>query len=165
MVTKRAGTGRDPGRYMRSSNLLKQLEAEFEHPKPDSVRATDLLKQDNLYGVDPLKVITEEKSDHLSDHFCSNSPTQVKVFEQTGNPDSVSDVCSNSPTPLFEQVLAKKPVTAAKFRYSGKNLFMNRLCKGKHLEIIAENGEFATVNHPDWLVTQTIPVAELKPVK
>ncbi len=62
------------------------------------------------------------------------------------------------PTPVTD-------VNKEKFLYKGKNLFMTRLCKGKHLEILATNGDYATVNHPDWLVTQTIPVAELKPVK
>lgn len=45
MVSKDAGKGRSPGIYRRSSNLLKLIEDQFEHPNPDTVCAVGLLKQ------------------------------------------------------------------------------------------------------------------------
>lgn len=115
LVDKKGGSGRLPARYMRSSNLLKQLETQFEHPNPDSVKDTDLLKQQTFPKELPEKVIIEDKSDHSTlarnkcdsspsendpmitfaqnDHF---SPTHTKLFEQSQNVDGVRDVCSNS---------------------------------------------------------------------
>lgn len=115
IVDKCGGKGRLPARYMRSSNLLKQLETQFEHPKPDSVKDTDLLKQNNFTKEPTEKVIICPESDHSTlarnkcdsspeqndpmitfasnDHF---SPTHTKLFEQSQNPDGVRDVCSNS---------------------------------------------------------------------
>ncbi len=115
VVKKHGGTGRIPARYMRSSNLLKQLETQFEHPKPDPVKDTDLLKQNNFTKEPTEKVIICPESDHSTlarnkcdsspsendqmitfasnDHF---SPTHTKLFEQSHNPDVARDVCSNS---------------------------------------------------------------------
>lgn len=115
VVKKYGGVGRTPARYMRSSNLLKQLETQFEHPKPDPAKDTDLLKQNNFTKEPTEKVIISPESDHSAlarnkcdsspsendqmitfapnDHF---SPTHTKLFEQSHNPDVARDVCSNS---------------------------------------------------------------------
>ena len=104
LVLKQGGKGRQPGIYSRSLNLLKQLETQFEQPNPDTARDTDLLKQENLSGYEPEKVINAPESDQKSDHFSENAPRDTQVFEQSQNPDPVSVPCSNSPTPQFEQV-------------------------------------------------------------
>ncbi len=123
LVVKRGGVGRSPARYTRSSNLLKQLETQFEHPNVDHVSDTDLLKQQTSPKELTEKVIIEPESDHSTlarnkcasseskndpmitfaqnDHF---SPTQDKLFEQSHNVDGVRDVCSNSKTESLSKV-------------------------------------------------------------
>jgi hypothetical protein len=53
----------------------------------------------------------------------------------------------------------------SKVRYAGRNFLFTRLCGDKHLSIDAVAGDQATVTHEDWLVPQTIPVKELKPIR
>jgi hypothetical protein len=96
VVSKVAGKGRAPAIYKRSSNLLKQLIVEFEHPNADTIGDTDLLKQDNLSKDIPEKVINGAKSDQLIDHFSEKPPTHTRLFEQSHSPDVTGDVCSNS---------------------------------------------------------------------
>jgi hypothetical protein len=117
MVTKIAGAGRNPGRYTRSSNLLKQASLQFEQPNPGRVSVTDLLKQNNLskesesksmqppksmqpmYHPDTKQGETVSSYEHplhtfpSTDHF---SPTHTNLFEQRCNPEPVSVPCSNS---------------------------------------------------------------------
>ena len=188
LLEKRAGKGRAPGIYSRSSNLLKQLEAEFEHPNPDGVSDTSLLKQDPFPKVSSEKVINLDKSDHSTltrnkcdslvhaitplitfnsnDHFF---PTVPKLFELACNPDGVSDVCSNSETESlskFEQT-GTPPTTAtiaigSKVRYIGSRASMSSLCGTKRLEILAITGDEAEVQYPAWVITQTIPLTDLR---
>ena len=209
LVFKQAGKGRQPGIYSRSSNLLKQLEAQFEQPNPDTARDSSLLKQENFSGSLPEKVITEPESDQKSDHFSENAPKHTNVFEQSQNPDPVSVPCSNSTTPQFEQI-ESMPIGAIvkvpsgdvmevigyqdgrvkvyakgigedsypphlltlvgfspdlRFRYVGKSASMERVCKQKHLSVLSIEGDCAEVSHPDWYVTQSIPLSDLKLVK
>ncbi len=166
LVEKQGGKGRTPARYTRSSNLLKQAEIQFEHPNPDPVSDTALLKQDTFPRVSSEKVIILEKSDQNPDHFSKTPPIHTKVFEQSCNPDGVRDVCSNSENPSlskFEQPIA----VGSKVTYQGDSIPMRNLCGLKHLEIlsIAGDGDHAEVKHPKWVVTQTLPLTDLSPAR
>ncbi len=191
LLEKRAGKGRAPGIYSRSSNLLKQLEAEFEHPNPDGVSDTSLLKQDPFPKVSSEKVIILEKSDHSTlarnkcaslvqtnapmitstsnDHFF---PTVPKLFELACNPDGVRDVCSNSKIESlskFEQTgtttTTATIAVGSKVRYVGARASMSSLCGTKRLEILAITGDEAEVTYRSWVITQTIPLTDLRPTR
>ena len=191
LLEKRAGKGRAPGIYTRSSNLLKQLETEFEHPKPDPVSDTGLLKQDPFPKVSSEKVIILEKSDHSTlarnkcassdlendqmitfasnDHFSSTYP---EVFEQSYSPDGVRDVCSNSKIESlskFEQTgtttTTATIAVGSQVRYVGARASMSSLCGTKRLEILAITGDEAEVTYRSWVITQTIPLTDLRPTR
>ncbi|MBW4475208.1 MAG: hypothetical protein KME45_33255 [Stenomitos rutilans HA7619-LM2] len=49
-------------------------------------------------------------------------------------------------------------------RYRGESSTLERVCGTKKLEVIAVNGDSATVKHSQWLVTQTVPLADLRRV-
>jgi DNA-binding transcriptional ArsR family regulator len=189
LVDKQGGSGRSPARYMRSSNLLKQLETQFEHPNPYPVSDTDLLKQQTFPKELTEKVIIESESDHSTlarnkcasypsendpmitfaqnDHF---SPTQDKLFEQSHNVDGVRDVCSNSKTESlskFGQTGTRRSTmtVGSQVRYTGSKATLSKLCGSKKLNILEIKDGQATVKHDDWVVTQTIPTTDLKPCK
>lgn len=165
LVFKQAGKGRQPGLYSRSSNLLKQLEAQFEQPNPDTARDTSLLKQENLSGVLPEKVITDPESDQKSDHFSEITPKHTNVFEQSQNPDPASVPCSNSPTPQFEQIKAKTIAPGSQVRYVGKSPSLSRVCGEKSLTVLAVDKGKAEVKHDKWYVTQCIDLSDLRLVQ
>ncbi|NJR70515.1 MAG: AAA family ATPase [Synechococcales cyanobacterium CRU_2_2] len=177
MVSKRGGKGRSPALYTRSSNLLKQQTTEFEHPNPEPARNTALLKQNNLYGDSPEKVINGAKSDQCVDHFEKNAPTHIYLFEQSQELDGVSILCSNSTTSEFEQIGSTgteterqnnytPPEVGTKVRYVGQNWQKQKALSRKHLTVIAtttnDEGHWVTVEHPDLMVSQTIAVSEVK---
>jgi AAA domain len=170
MVSKDAGKGRSPGIYRRSSNLLKLMEPQFEQQDIDTVSDTDLLKQDNLYGHSSRKVINGVESDHLSDHFAKNSPTQHKLFEQSYRPDGDSDVCSNSENPSLSygngpHVENTDLGLGGRCKYVGKATSMGNLCGERKLTIEAIDGDMCIVRAKGWAITQTIPKTDLKPCK
>lgn len=169
MVTKIGGKGRIPARYTRCSNLLKQQSSLFEHPNPDTEKDTALLKQNNLYGDQPVKVINGAESDQCIDHFCEKAPTHTKLFEQSCNPCPVSVPCSNSTIPEFEQVEANPVAVGAKVKYVGENWQRQRMI-GRKQPIVSEvnrNGEgtWVTLTHPALPVSQTVPLAEVKVIR
>jgi hypothetical protein len=170
MVSKDAGKGRSPGIYHRSSNLLKLIEDQFEHPNPDTVCSTALLKQDNLYGVPNGKVINGGESDQFIDHISEKPPTQHKLFEQSHRPDGVSDVCSNSENPSLSygnETHVEEPGFAldARVKYVGVINSLQRICGQKKLTIVAIGPDSCEVTHNGWVITQTIPKTDLKPTK
>ena len=52
-----------------------------------------------------------------------------------------------------------------RFRYVGKVPSTERVCRQKHLTILSVEGEQAEVSYPDWYVTRSIPLSDLKLVK
>jgi AAA domain len=167
MVSKVAGKGRSPGVYSRSSNLLKLMEPQFEQPNLDTTYDTDLLKQDNLYGVPEGKVIIEGESDHLSDHFSQNTPTQDKLFEQSYRASPDSDVCSNSENPSLSKAKPNISVSSD-VRYKGDpRSTIGRQCGKTVMKVMAihdapDGKTYATVGAMDWTQTQTVALKNLK---
>jgi hypothetical protein len=162
LVSKRGGRGRSPGLYMRSLNLLKQLEAQFEQPNPDAASSIDVAQTKNLSKDSSAKVINEGKSDHEIDHLCPNPHKDTKVFEQAQNPSPEPDTCSNSTTPEFEQVGTKVISVGSQVIYTGARSSLARVCGRKKLTVTALKDEQATINHPDWVVDHTVPLTDLK---
>ncbi len=187
LVSKDAGKGRSPAIYKRSSNLLKQLETQFEHPNVDTSEDTALLKQDNLYGDVEQKVINGEESDHSdvpSDHFL---PNVTILFEQSQETSAARDVCSNSDSQSLSK--SKRAHTqntesqvsgdtstpkgdqrgtisvGARVRYIGSNASKLRVCGARKLTITEINGDYCEVTHTGWVVTQTIPKTDLRLAK
>jgi AAA domain len=170
VVSKVAGKGRSPAIYKRSSNLLKQLNVEFEHPNVDTTGDTDLLKQDTLYGVPSGKVINGGESDQFIDHISKKPPTQSKLFEQSHRPDGVSDVCSNSENSSLSyanETHVEEPGFAldAQVRYTGVINSLERICGRRKLTIVAIGPDSCEVTHNGWVITQTIPKTDLKLTK
>jgi AAA domain len=170
LVSKVAGKGRSPAIYKRSSNLLKQLDVQFEHPNVDATSDTDLLKQYNL-PKEPLgKVINEGESDQLIDHISKKPPTQSKLFEQSHRQDGASDVCSNSKNQSLsyeKQTHVENqdfPLDAAVI-YSGTNQVFWNLCREKPLTIVSVTKDKYEITSEGWSVTQVIPKADLKLIK
>jgi AAA domain len=170
VVTKVAGKGRSPAIYKRSSNLLKQLDVQFEHPNADTASDTGLLKQDNLCKEPLGKVINEGKSDQFIDHFSKMAPTHTGEFEQSYRPDGASDVCSNSENPCLSY--GNEPhvendgfVIDARVQYVGDTATLDRVCGQKKLTIVAIGDDHCEVNHAGWVFTQTIPKTDLKLTK
>jgi AAA domain len=167
MVSKDAGKGRSPGVYSRSSNLLKLMEPQFEQPNLDTVCDTDLLKQDNLYGLSEEKVIIGAKSDHLNDHFSKNTPTQDKLFEQSYSPDPDSVVCSNSEKQSLSYGKPKVSVSSD-VQYKGNpKSTLGKQCGKTVMKVTGlhegTDGEtYATVKAFDWTQTQTVAIKDLK---
>jgi hypothetical protein len=54
--------------------------------------------------------------------------------------------------------------TGDRVRYRGNAATLERVCGTKQLEVIAVTGDSATVKHSKWLVTQTVPLADLRRV-
>ena len=184
VTSKRGGLGRTPARYTRSSNLLKQLETQFEHPNPDSVSDTSLLKQKTLSMTSTEKVINDLESDHTTlakekeaplitfasnDHF---SPTHTKLFEQSYNVDGVRDVCSNSKNESLSSLSKSQKeksdfAIGDKVKYTGDRYMLMRICGGKKLTIVSASDGHVGVRHEDWALTQTqtIPAIDLKVCK
>lgn len=165
MVKKRGGKGRSPAVYSRSSNLLKQQNHLFEHPNQDGVRSTALLKQNNLSGDSPEKVINGPESDQSVDHFEEKAPTHIDLFEQSCKPDGARDVCSNSTSDQFEQNEAT-PKAGQKVRYCGENWQKQKALGRKHLVVDStkQNAEgwWVTVSHKDVAISQTVPASDVK---
>jgi AAA domain len=170
MVSKDAGKGRSPGIYRRSSNLLKLIEDQFEHPNPDSVCSVGLLKQDNLHGHFADKVDIGAKSGQHDAVCQQNPPTQPKLFEQSHRPDGAGDVCSNSENPSLSygnETHVEEPGFAldARVKYVGVINSLGRICGQKKLTIVEICDDSCEVTHNGWVVTQTIPKTDLKLTK
>lgn len=161
LVQKQGGKGRNPATYSRSSNLLKQAEIQFEHPNPDPVSDTSLLKQQNLPKTSSEKVIISEESDQNPDHFSKTPPIHTKLFEQSCNPDGARDVCSNSKNESLSK-LEQAIGVGSKVKYIGNRPTLERVCGSKKLTVLELSDGNATVRHEDWAVTQTIPTTDLK---
>jgi AAA domain len=170
VVSKVGGKGRTPAIYRRSTNLLKQLEAQFEHPNVDTKGDTDLLKQDTLCKEPSGKVINGAKSDQLIDHFSKKPPTHTEVFEQSYSQDGAGDVCSNSISQSLSYenepyVENQGFVIDARVKYVGDTATLERVCGQKKLTIVAIGDDHCEVNHAGWVFTQTIPKTDLKLTK
>jgi hypothetical protein len=101
----------------------------------------------------PSNLATEGDS-RYSTRYSTNSETQLESM-QTGT-------CDTSITPLDHP---SPPLNVGdRVRYCGKVSALERLCGSKHLEVISLDTGLATVKHSRWLVTQTIPIADLRHV-
>lgn len=173
VTQKKGGTGRNPARYMRSSNLLKQLETQFEHPKPDPVSDTDLLKQKNFTKTSDEKVIISPESDHsnLARNKCDSSPeqndpmitfasndhfssTHTELFEQSHNPDGVRAVCSNSNIDSLSKL--EQTVTTPKLE---EWVYWKKI--GTVVKVTKKAGKFAWIKVPGQRNLEKVEIAEL----
>ena len=153
LVGKKGGLGRKSATYFRSSNLLQLCYSELEHPNPDPVSDTSLLQQDILRGVSPEKVCIGAKSDQNLDHFSKNTPTQVKVLEQSCKPDPVSDVCSNTENESWSKLEQAKPEKEEEWVYWEKVKTVVKVTK--------KRGEFAWIKVPGQKNIEKVLIAEL----
>jgi hypothetical protein len=170
VVSKVAGKGRSPAIYKRSSNLLKQLNVQFEHSNVDTTDHTDLLKQDTLSKVPSEKVINGGESDQFIDHISKKPPTHTRLFEQSHRQDGAGDVCSNSENQSLSygnEQHVEEPGFAldARVKYVGVINSLERICGQKKLTIVTVMPDSCEVTHSGWVVTQTIPKTDLKLTK
>lgn len=125
--------------------------------------------------MEPSKVLSINRRGNSSFH-------RVRVRNQrTGRNAtfSLSDVTVISPTPTDVQVSDEtlppssltphpSPATSIKkgdrVKYVGKFFALQKVCKGKHLEVKDLHDGYATVMHSEWFAPQTIPVSALKSV-
>lgn len=173
VVKKFGGFGRNPAHYMRSSNLLKQLETQFEHPKLDTVSDTDLLKQEKFTKTFTEKVIIEPESDHstLARNKCDSSseqndpmitfapndhflPTHSKLFEQSQNPDGVRDVCSNNKIDCLSNL--SKTVTSPEVE---EWVYWKKV--GTVVKVTKKAGKFAWIKVPGQRNVEKVELSEL----
>ena len=157
LVSKVAGKGRAPAIYKRSSNLLKQLVVEFEHPKPDTVSDTGLLKQDNLYGVSSGKVINEGKSDQSIDHFSEKPPTHTRLFEQSHRPDGAGDVCSNSENQSLSKIEQPYVENPEKSEEEDQTEWLYWSEAGTMAQVLKRTKAFVTLRVPGQRHTTKVP--------
>lgn len=186
MVEKIGGRGRQLAHYKRSANLCQQLDVLLGQPNLDTASNTACpnkkIKDSNLGE----KVITPPESDHDRvitfddrDHFSSNTPI---LLGQSCNPDPVSVPCPNSTSSLLGQVgtnchtpkeridpinsrTGSIPQTGDRVVYVGAAGSMSALCGARRLKVIDIHGDMATVKHDKWVVSQTIPIADLRKVE
>jgi predicted transcriptional regulator len=165
-VSKRGGGGTRPSLYTRSSNSLKQLEAQFEHPNADTEVDIALLKQEKLSEDISAKVINEGESDHSSDHFPKTDPRHIYMFEQGQDPcpetvsSSNSEMASLSKSEPSDTQNTDTPVTgdtkkpdAFEWVYWGK--------ADTVVQVISTRGEWATVRLPGKRQTDKVLISEL----
>lgn len=93
---------------------------------------------------------SKNEGDHpkKSDHLHLTSPQSDHFEPQSDQSEPQSD----------QRVIIR---TGDRVRYCGGTRSMVRLCGSKQLEVIEANDEAATVKHSSWLVTQTVPLADL----
>ncbi|GAP99140.1 AAA family ATPase [Leptolyngbya sp. NIES-2104] len=187
MVEKIGGKGRQLAHYQRSATLSQQLNMLLGHQNPDDTSDTACPNKKILENDLPLKVINSPKSDQSetqenfpherkvitfsqNDHFFSNTPP---LLGQSCKPDPVSDVCPNSPDRLLGQgdqlshrldpVLTPLKV-GDRAVYIGPDKPMSMLCGNRHLEILEMQNDRAIVKNKKWVVSQTVPLADLRRV-
>lgn len=168
MVVKTGGKGRAPATYSRSANLCQQGLDLLGHQDVDSVRPTALRQQkegykekgdqsDHLAQSDQKPMITLPENDH------PNPGTGI-CWRKGSKPDVSTGLVSQQADPLLAQVGANNCHTLKegdRVYYTGENSARSRVCGRKKLTVISIDESIAVVNHPKWLVTQSIDVAEL----
>ncbi|MBE9031617.1 AAA family ATPase [filamentous cyanobacterium LEGE 11480] len=169
VVSKRGGGGCRPAVYTRSSNLLKQLEAQFKHPNPIASGSVAIAQTNNLCKDSPDKVDNQPKSGQPTVHISKMSPTHTKVFEQSGKPTATGDSSSNSDIECLSKFRQPDTQTyvfteGGQVYYEGDTASLDRVCGRKKLTIVAIGEESCEVSHKNWVVTQTIPKTDLRPV-
>lgn len=187
MVEKVGGKGRQLAHYKRSANLSQQLNVLLGQQDVDAISDTACpnkkLKDTNL----PEKVINSPKSDHATsssqntpdaklDHFSKNDhffAEDQNLLGQSCTPEAVSAPCPNSTPSELGQVrqLAHRidplltPLKVGDLvRYSGKDAPTSALCGKRDLEVLELRDDVAIVKHHKWMVTQTVPVKDLRRV-
>jgi cysteinyl-tRNA synthetase len=170
VVSKSGGGGRRPAVYTRSSNLLKQLEAQFEHPNSITSGSVAVAQTNNLCKESTDKVDNRPKSGQPTVHISKMSPTHTKVFEQSGKPTATEDSSSNSNIEClskFRQPNKENSVftEGGQVRYIGETSSLDRICGRKKLTIVAIGTDSCEVRHKTWVVTQTIPKTDLELAK
>ena len=83
-----------------------------------------------------------------------------KVLPIEVNPDRGLGENSAQPIAVNSEKSVRKLVV-----YKGNNQSLRKLCGGKRLEILSETPTCAEVRHSGGLITQTIPLIDLQPVK
>ncbi|MGG6266288.1 AAA family ATPase [Leptolyngbya sp. AN03gr2] len=187
MVEKIGGTGRQLAHYKRSANLSQQLNVLLGQPNPDATSNTACPNKNNLEENPPEKVINSPKSDHATsakqiapdaklDHFSENDhflPHSPNLLGQSCKPDPVSVVCPNSQNPLLGQdsqlshrsdTLLTPLKVGDSVRYIGADKPTSVLCGNRRLEILDLQTDKAIVKHSNWMVSQTIPLVDLRRV-
>ncbi len=116
----------------------------------------------NPGNVDSVRVSSSDKSSdkaHLSDEaIVSDESDQPLQSDQVHRTDSKSDQSG------FKSDQSRIIQTGDLVRYCGGVRSLVRLCSTKHLEVVEANDESATVKHSAWLVSQTVPISDLKHV-
>jgi hypothetical protein len=150
---------------------------------PYESKSDQLLKSDHS---------TNANSDHFAanDHFLEAGQKTLNLSDEHSNPCGVRVWSSDNSSDkrhlsdeLDETVKPDQPLesdqvqqtasksdqsriirTGDRVRYCGGVRSLVRLCSTKHLEVLDANDESATVRHSAWLVSQTVPLADLKRV-
>lgn len=164
VVSKVAGKGRSPAIYKRSSNLLKQLNVQFEHPNVDTTGDTDLLKQHNLSKDLSDKVDIGPKSGQHDAGCQQKAPTQDKLFEQSHRPDGVSDVCSNSVSQSLsksDNAHVENPPTAIDADQLEEGDFVYWSEVKTQVQIVKCGNKYAKVRVPGDQKVQSVLIADL----
>lgn len=165
-VSKRGGGGTKPSLYTRSSNLLKQLEAQFEHPNADTEADAALLKQEKISENISAKVINEGESDHLNDHFPKNASRDTYLFEQSQDLSPASDSSSNSKMASLSKFEpgdtqnTENPVTGDT-KKPGAFEWVYWAKADTVVQVISTRGEWATVRLPGKRQTDKVLISEL----
>lgn len=119
---------------------------------------------------------TYAKDDHFSpnDHFLGEGQKTLNLSDEPSKPSPAS-VCSSdksSDKPVLSDETDQSGESdhrsqlrpGDRVKYCGGVRSMVRLCGTKKLEVVDANDESATVRHSGWLVTQTVPLADLRRV-
>lgn len=124
------------------------------------------VKPSNVYGVKEISSDKSSDKSSLSDEVGqsdeSDQPPQVDHFHLTTPKSDQLGAKSDQLEPKSDQTRIILP--GDRVRYWGKSQSLVRLCSTKRLEVFAVNDESATVRHQDWLVSQTIPLTDLRHV-
>ncbi|MBC7971546.1 MAG: AAA family ATPase [Verrucomicrobia bacterium] len=117
------------------------------------------VKPSNVY---PVREISSDKSSdkrHLSDESDETpKPDQLPKSDQVHLTSPKSD--QFQPKSDQSRIIA----TGDRVRYCGAVRSLVRVCGTKHLEVLEVRADSATVKHTTWLVTQTVPLADLRRV-
>jgi len=93
--------------------------------------------------------------------------------ESPSNPDAADDLRYSTRYSTTETTNSESMQTGTcdtpirvgdRVKYCGNVGSLVRLCSTKHLEVLDANDESATVRHSAWLVSQTVPLADLRRV-
>lgn len=162
--------------YTRSPNLIKQLDDLLDDAiaHPDDVRGTYLTKNiSSLLGDQGDQSGESDHSTHANhDHSGENDHSTrgvTKTPNLLDNPSNIdgarvspSNKSSNKPD-LLDESGEIRP--GDRVVYRGKSASLERVCGLKKLEVVRINGDQAEVSHKQWLVTQTIPLIDLRRAK